>query len=380
MTQEKLKLLDLFSGIGGFSLGLERTGGFETVAFCEYDKKAQQVLKKHWPEVPIYKDVRTLDYDGTVDIITGGYPCQPFSFAGKRKGEEDDRHLWPSMFKLIQKHRPAWVIGENVAGHINMGLDSVLADLESEGYGARAFVIPAVALNAKHRRDRVWIVGHAQHDGSSSCGNIGELQGEPEWTQTTIFEFEGTSDSETNEIMANTRHIIGRDSERGSVGEDGERRLQEEVGSSGTATPTGSSAAQGIVGYANSERCEKLNISQKPKKPIKSNWGFNETVADTDSKRCKWRTKTRNDGKNRQKSYDKFSRGCCATYGLSEKSKNQWSVEPDVGRMANGIPRRMDRLKQLGNAVVPQIPEILGNAILEVENYNTINPQLKKEQ
>lgn len=157
-----LKVLDLFSGIGGFSLGLERTGGFETVAFCEIDPFCQKVLKKHWPDVPIFEDVRTLNYDGPVDVITGGYPCQPFSMAGKRKGHDDDRHLWPAMFSLIQKYRPAWVIGENVAGHITMGLDSVLADLESTNYATRTFVIPACAVGAPHRRDRTWIIANTR--------------------------------------------------------------------------------------------------------------------------------------------------------------------------------------------------------------------------
>jgi DNA (cytosine-5)-methyltransferase 1 len=158
---EKLKVLDLFSGIGGFSLGLERTGGFETVAFCEIDPFCQKVLKKHWPDVPIYNDVRTLNYDGPVDVITGGYPCQPFSYAGNRKGEEDDRHLWPAMFGLIEKYKPDWVIGENVIGHITMGLDSVLDDLEGIGYAARTFVIPACAIGAPHRRDRTWVVANS---------------------------------------------------------------------------------------------------------------------------------------------------------------------------------------------------------------------------
>jgi DNA (cytosine-5)-methyltransferase 1 len=156
-----MKVLDLFSGIGGFSLGLERAG-METVAFCEIDPFCQKVLKKHWPDVPIFEDVRELDYDGPVDLICGGYPCQPFSTAGKRKGEEDDRHLWPAMFNLIKKHRPAWVIGENVAGHINMGLDNVLSDLGNENYATRAFVLPACSINAPHRRDRVWIVANSK--------------------------------------------------------------------------------------------------------------------------------------------------------------------------------------------------------------------------
>jgi len=123
-----MKVLDLFSGIGGFSLGLERAG-METVAFCEIEPFPCKILKKHWPHIPIFNDVRSLDYDGRVDVICGGFPCQPFSVAGKQKGKEDDRHLWPAMFNLIKKHRPNWVIGENVAGLINMGLDDVLADL-----------------------------------------------------------------------------------------------------------------------------------------------------------------------------------------------------------------------------------------------------------
>lgn len=162
----KLRILDLFSGIGGFSLGLEKTGGFETIAFCEIEEFPCKILAKHWPNVPIYKDVRTLDATqlGRIDVITGGYPCQPFSHAGKRLGAEDDRHLWPEMRRLIKELRPAWVIGENVAGHISMGLDDVLFDLDALGYSAQAFVIPACAVNAPHRRDRVWIVGNSDKD------------------------------------------------------------------------------------------------------------------------------------------------------------------------------------------------------------------------
>jgi len=159
---DKLRTLDLFSGIGGFSLGLERTGGFETVAFCEIEPFCKKVLKKHWPNIPINEDVRTLDATGygRIDCVTGGYPCQPFSLAGERRGHEDDRHLWPAMCSIIETARPTWVIGENVAGHISMGIDEVLSDLEGLSYAARPFVIPACAVDAPHRRDRVWVVAH----------------------------------------------------------------------------------------------------------------------------------------------------------------------------------------------------------------------------
>lgn len=145
---------------------MERTGGFETVAFCEIEDYPRKVLAKHWPNVPIYDDVRELTAeklkdDGiTVDVICGGFPCQPFSTAGKRRGEDDDRHLWPEFDRLIREIRPRWVIGENVAGLIPMGLDTVLSDLENAGYAWETFVIPACALNAQHRRDRVWIVAN----------------------------------------------------------------------------------------------------------------------------------------------------------------------------------------------------------------------------
>lgn len=152
--------LDLFSGIGGFALACQMVGGIETVAFCERDKFAQTILKKHWPNVPICNDIHELKGDeyGTIELITGGYPCQPFSSAGKRRGTEDDRHLWPEMRRIIETARPRWVLSENVVGHITLGLDEVLSELESIGYSAKATVIPACALDARHRRDRVWIL------------------------------------------------------------------------------------------------------------------------------------------------------------------------------------------------------------------------------
>ena len=168
-SMEKLRTLDLFSGIGGFSLGLDSTGYFETVAFCEIEEFPCKVLNKHWPNVPIYNDVRELSYeklqaDGLIsggrgiDVICGGYPCQPFSVAGLQKGEEDPRHLWPEYFRLVRELRPSYVIGENVGGHIRLGLDSVLEDLDSENYTVRCFSVEAASLGAPHRRERIfWI-------------------------------------------------------------------------------------------------------------------------------------------------------------------------------------------------------------------------------
>ncbi len=161
----KLKHLDLFSGIGGFSLGLERTNGFETVAFCEIDPFCQKVLKKHWPDVPIHEDVRSLDYDGTIDIITGGFPCQDLSCAGKQAGIDGEKSgLWGFMFKHIGKLRPKYVIVENVtallSGDSGKWFGRLLSDLASIRYGAEWHCIRACALGLPHSRNRVWIIAY----------------------------------------------------------------------------------------------------------------------------------------------------------------------------------------------------------------------------
>lgn len=281
--------LDLFSGIGGFALGLSRAG-FNTVAFCEIDSFCQKVLNKNFPTIPIYKDIRTLteDYDGPdIELISGGYPCQPFSVAGKRKGAEDNRHLWPSMFDCIKKFKPTWVIGENVAGHINMGLDNVLFDLESEGYETRAFVIPACAINAPHRRDRVWIVGYSKHNGFSTTkkrGKLNQTSHNDTQRENKALKFKRTSKCKHNEALAYTTSV-----RQPRQGESSKWLCEAE------------------------ERERKANIFE------------------------------------------------------SISIRNQWSTEPSVGRVANGIPNRVDRLKGLGNAVVPQIPEIIGRAIMQLE-------------
>lgn len=160
---DKLQVLDLFAGIGGFSLGLERAG-MECVGQVEKDGFCLKVLKKHWPGVKRMTDIKDVEGDefGSVDLICGGFPCQPWSNAGKRRGVEDDRDLWPEMHRIIKAVHPRWVLGENVSGFISMemGLDRVLSDLEASGYTVRAFAVPAAAVNAPHRRERIWIVAH----------------------------------------------------------------------------------------------------------------------------------------------------------------------------------------------------------------------------
>ena len=165
----KLRVLDLFSGIGGFSLGLERTGGFETVAFCEIEPFPRRVLAKHWPDVPCYDDVRTLtaerlDADGiSVDVICGGFPCQDVSVAGLRAGIEGERSgLWSEIVRLARDIRPRFILVENVAGLLGNGFSRVLGDLAEIGFDAEWHCIPASAVGAPHSRDRVWILAYSK--------------------------------------------------------------------------------------------------------------------------------------------------------------------------------------------------------------------------
>lgn len=159
-----MKHLDLFSGIGGFALAC-KWANIETIGFVEIDDFCHKVLSKNFPGIPIVGDIRDVKEDTfqrPIDIITGGFPCQPFSNAGKRRGTEDNRYLWPAMCSVIKEYKPAWVLGENVTGIITMAFYQVLSDLEDIGYEAQSFVIPACAVNSPHRRDRVWFIAHSK--------------------------------------------------------------------------------------------------------------------------------------------------------------------------------------------------------------------------
>lgn len=165
-TKKTMIHASLFSGIGGFDLAAE-WAGWTNVFNCEIDPFCQKILKYHFPDAKQYRDIKTTDFTvwrDRIDVLTGGFPCQPFSLAGKRKGTEDERHLWPEMLRAIRQIRPRWIVGENVFGIVNwsegMVFEQVCSDMETEGYEIQPFILPACAVGAPHRRDRCWFVAH----------------------------------------------------------------------------------------------------------------------------------------------------------------------------------------------------------------------------
>ena len=307
-----MRHVDLCSGIGGFALGFEMARLSVPVLFCDVEPWCRRILKKHWPKVPVAEDVKVLANDPTrfvpdCDILTAGYPCQPFSQAGKRQGEEDPRHIWPHIRKIIASKRPSWVVLENVYGHISLGLDSVLTDLESEGYTTRTFVVPAVAVGAPHKRNRVWIVGHTEDNGCNRGAEATRREGPANQQDESQLEIWGEFSRPSQDVA--------------------------------DATSLG---VQGL--WSGGEQESHSHARQEV--PVRCG----EDVADTISERTRGGSTWGQDAENAWQS----SRGA---------KQWDWHVEPDVGRVANGIPKRVDRLKGLGNAIVPQIAQQIGEAI-----------------
>ena len=298
-----MRVLDLFSGIGGFSVGLERAG-MRTVAFCEIDAFCRRVLSKHWPSVPCYDDVRDLTgarlaADGiAVDVIAGGFPCQDISFAGKRAGLEGARSgLWGEYRRLIGEVRPRFVLVENVPGLLSLGMGTVLGDLSALGYDAVWDCVPASAVGAPHQRDRVWIVaytnegrragvhnGHSEPDDAGAPGPVADAIGDQLWQQPG-------------------RRSRARRTGAAQSGEHGPTQPVANADGAGCAQP----------GSAQSTRWQRDPVIARPSSADSGDW---------------------------------------------------WAIEPDVGRVAHGVPARVDRLRSLGNSIVPQIAEMLGRVIL----------------
>ena len=314
----------LFSGIGGFDLAAE-WAGFTNIFQVEIDDYCQKVLAKNFPNVKRYKDIKEFngeEYRGTIDIISGGFPCQPFSIAGKQKGKEDDRNLWPEMFRVITEIGPTWIVGENVPNLTNfMEFENMCLDLERENYEVQPVIIPACAVDAKHRRDRVWIIAYSNDTGNRSFGNGNNENGTAEnerWREQPQHRIGGlckdVADSEgkrINGIIRNIEQEKSRDDEfNGSRQDVADSKRTGLEGSKSTGDP--------CAGGLSTELCKDVA--------------------------------------------DSANSGAERMCGRKNTTAN-WLPEPDVGRVANGIPHRVDRLKGLGNAIVPQVAYEIFKAI-----------------
>ncbi len=277
-----MKVLDLFSGIGGFALGFHMADPkFQTVGFVEQDEYCQKILALRFPEVPIYNDIKTFDpteFIGT-DIVCGGFPCQPWSVANtERRGAKDDRDLWPEMLRVIDAVRPRFVVGENVRGFINepMGLQRSTSDLENIGYENQNFIIPALAVDAKHRRDRCWIISVANADRSR---------------QPT--------------------------SQRGRQNGGNQKRDNAWGGGEAVANTNGTRSTAGL---------SRQNERQK---------GNSRELDNCSDQRSRW------------------------------SGSYRWPDEPNIPRISHGVPNRVDRLRCIGNSIIPAIAMHIGRAIIE---------------
>lgn len=306
---QQLTFGSLFAGIGGFDLGFQRAG-----LVCKWqvekDEFCRKVLAKHWPDVPKYEDVKDCGKHNLkpVDIICGGFPCQPFSHAGKQAGKEDDRYLWPEMFRIVQELKPTWIVGENVPGIVNLALDEVLSDLEGEGYETTTFNLPACSLDAPHKRERIWIVGYFQRSGCKRQS----------WRRTGS--------------VTENRHMEMETGAFSNSQSDGRRQRNQNGG-----------RAQVAIGEAqqNPQRCSSL--------PRRLQIGAN---ADQQH------------GHNGRLRAGEISQQQAPRISISQ----QWPLEPGICRVANGVPRRVDRLRSLGNAVVPQLTQLIGEMIERASN------------
>jgi DNA (cytosine-5)-methyltransferase 1 len=304
-----LKVLDLFSGIGGFSLGLESTGHFETIAFVEKDEFCQKVLKKNFKNIPIEGDIRNVKGEKyKADVVTGGFPCQPFSVAGKRKGTDDDRYLWDETIRVVRECKPKYFIGENVEGLINiqqgMVLRQVQTDLEKEGFEVQCLIIPASGIGAWHQRKRVWIIGCNVSNSDSRMrrrwGTIGESGANEIWGF-----YSSEKKQSSNDIRSKT---IGCDD-----------ILREE------------------------------NVTNTTSKTMHKESGIH-----FQSESCKREINNNN------------------TNSTTE-NKTWWQTQSELCGVPNGVSYKLDkdranRVKALGNSIVPQIARELGKAIIEAEN------------
>ena len=341
------KILDLFSGIGGFTYGFEKANLGRTIAFVEKDEFCQKVLKKHWKDVPIIDDIRKVngkDFESAT-IVSGGFPCQPFSTAGKRKGTDDDRYLWDETIRVVAETKPKWFIGENVEGIINISegaiLQQIQEDLEKEGFQVQCLVIPASGIGAWHQRKRVWIIGHKE---LSNTENRSREQTQWQGRESIRRRSNDRSrlERERKNISSNVPNANSRDVQTGC---EGSRAIcKKNQGKRSSDSIASSSKANDI---SNSESCRfRIRVGERSRN---HQWSFQ-------TKKQKGRVFR-----------SKFER--CA---FQDEESSWWQTQYKFCGVPDGISYglhkdRVNRLKALGNSIVPGIAQLIGESILTAE-------------
>ena len=334
-----LKVLDLFSGIGGFSLALESTGHFETIAFVEKDEFCQKVLAKNFKGIPIEGDIRNVKGNRyQADVITGGFPCQPFSVAGKRKGTDDDRYLWDETIRVIRECKPRWFIGENVEGIINiqdgMVLRQVQNDLEEEGFEVRCLIIPASSKGAWHQRKRVWILANSNSGVRGRGRAVEQGRAKQIWGFCAAKEEQPECDIRSEAVGCNA--VLRKEDVSNTQRKGLERYSQ----------------------YNSTISRQKQRIQSRPTNSTRQS--TNKNVSNTKHERFSqgMQSKTTSNG-NRQRE--------------SEGKETWWQTQSRVCGVPNGVSYELDknrakRVKALGNSIVPQIVYEIGKAIILAES------------
>lgn len=413
--------LSLFSGIGGLDMAAE-WAGMRTIGQCEWAEYPTKVLERHWPDVPRWKDIRELTRESfyertgrwTVDVVSGGFPCQPFSVAGKQRGKEDDRYLWPEMVRVVKELRPTWVVGENVAGIVRMALPDILSELEACGYRTRAFLVPACAVGARHRRYRVAIVAHAGHDvlpgwehkeeGSEwtafhepapccggGCGEPGDVR-----EQQRRAELERAGEAMADTKIFNEGGLpFGEEEEKpgpGFCGKDvqhtdspgcKEQHAPEEPDEQGfsgggcnegnVCHSTGEGFSDGTGEQMGGQGAQKPELERPDSHVPDTDNGSRDVRRDRELSAVEETGRERCDFGDGEEEYEsrkgwsiKSELGGMAD-GIPDWVDGYWDIEPDIPRVTAGARHRVDRLKALGNAVVPQQFYPFFRAIVDAE-------------
>ena len=371
-----LKVLDLFSGIGGFSLALESTGHFETIAFVEKDEFCQKILAKNFKDIPIEGDIRNVKGNRyEADVITGGFPCQPFSVAGKRKGTDDDRYLWDETIRVIRECKPRWFIGENVEGIINiqdgMVLRQVQDDLEEEGFEVRCLIIPASGKGAWHQRKRVWILGHSNNNHESQEQNISHRKQRSDTSRVC-----NATDSNSG-VRGRGRAVEqGRANNVWGFCSTKEEQPEYDIRSEALGCnavlrkeDVSNTQRKGLERYSQHSSTISRQKQRTQSRPTNSaRQSTNKNVSNTTSGGWQSPKSERGEMLRRGSNDREWAEGTRQEVG----QETWWQTESRVCGIPDGVSYELDknrakRVKALGNSIVPQIVYEIGNAIAEVE-------------